>query len=149
MTEFSTSIDIDAPPDVVFEHLVEPERMTSWMGQVAALDPVPGGEFGVDINGYLIRGRYLEVDRPHRVVVSWGMEGADDLPPGASRVEFKLTPTGAGTRLDLLHTGLPESRAGNHGAGWGHYLQRLQLAVTGSDAGPDDWRPDVNGNRDR
>src|SRR5207244_12660297 len=111
MAEFTTSIDIDAPPDVVFAHLVSAERMVSWMGQHAHLEPVPGGEFAVDVNGYLIRGQYLEIDPPRRVVLSWGMAGAEDLPPGASRVEFVLTPTASGTNLNLRHTGLPDTRA--------------------------------------
>ena len=139
--EYSTSIDIEAPPEVVFEHLVEPGRMTSWMGQHAVLDPVPGGAFAVDVNGYLIRGEYLEVEPPRRVVVSWGMEGTADLPPGVSRVEFTLTETRRGTRLHLLHTGLPETRAKNHAAGWDNYMGRLRLVVAGTDPGPDDFRP--------
>ncbi|TMD01236.1 MAG: SRPBCC domain-containing protein, partial [Chloroflexi bacterium] len=106
MADFSTSIDIEAPPEVVFEHLVTAERMVSWMGQHAELQPIPRGEFAVDINGYLIRGEYLEVDPPRRVVVSWGMAGAVDLPPGSSRVEFVLRPTPSGTNLSLRHTGL-------------------------------------------
>jgi uncharacterized protein YndB with AHSA1/START domain len=82
MAEFSTSIDIEAPPEVVFAHLVTEELMVSWMGQHAKLQAIPGGEFAVDINGSLIRGEYLEVNPPHRVVISWGMAGAEDLPPG-------------------------------------------------------------------
>ena len=139
--EFSTSIDIEAPPEVVFAHLVSAERMVSWMGQHAELRPVPGGEFAVDINGYLIRGEYLVIDPPHRVVVSWGMAGAEDLPPGSSRVEFILTPTSSGTNLNLRHTGLPETRARTHASGWHNYLTRLHSAAKGVDPGPDHWRP--------
>src|SRR5438270_6906951 len=114
MAEFSTSIEIEAPPDVVFAHLVTPERMVSWMGQHAELEPVPGGGFAVDINGVLFRGQYLEVDPPHRVVVSWGIAGSDDFPAGSSRVEFTLTPVSVGTAVHLRHVGLPEARARTH-----------------------------------
>jgi uncharacterized protein YndB with AHSA1/START domain len=145
MPDFSASIDIEAAPEVVFAHLVEAERMLSWMGQHAELRPVPGGAFAVDMDGALIRGEYLEVDPPHKVVISWGMAGVDDLPPGASRVEFTLTAIANGTRLHLLHTGLPDTRARTHGAGWANYLSRLRAAATGSDPGPDDWRPAIDG----
>jgi len=148
VAEFSTSIEIEAPPELVFEHLTRAERMVSWMGQHAHLQPVPGGEFAVDINGHLIRGEYLEVDPPNRVVVSWGMAGTEDLPPGSSRVEFTLSPTTTGTRLNLSHTGLPETRAGGHSAGWGNYLSRLQTAASGRDPGPDTWIPVTSANRD-
>ena len=145
MPDYSSSIHIEAPPEVVFAHLVSAERMVSWMGQHAELRPVPGGEFAVDINGYLIRGEYLVVDPPHRVVVSWGMAGAEDLPPGSSRVEFILTPTSSGTNLDLHHTGLPEARASTHANGWHNYLTRLRSAAVGIDPGPDQWRPAASG----
>jgi uncharacterized protein YndB with AHSA1/START domain len=145
MPEFSTSIDIEAPLDVVFAHLVTAERMVSWMGQHAELKPIPGGEFAVDINGYLVRGEYLEIEPPRRVVVSWGMEGAEDLPPGSSRVEFTLTPIATGTNLTLVHTGLPDKRANTHALGWANYLARLRAAASGIDPGPDSWMPAGNG----
>ncbi|MCW2940829.1 MAG: hypothetical protein JWN00_3814 [Actinomycetia bacterium] len=70
----------------------------------ASLDSVAGGELSVDINGSPIRGVYLEVDPPHRVVVSWGIASDDEHPPGSSRVEFTLTEISGGTRLELLHS---------------------------------------------
>lgn len=140
MVDFSTSIDIAAPPEVVFAHLVDAERMVTWMGERADLQPLPGGRFAVDINGIPFRGEYLEVDPPHRVVVSWGMAGSADLPPGSSRVEFTLTAIPSGTALNLSHTGLPDARAHTHGIGWAHYLGRLQLAAGGGEPGPDNWR---------
>jgi uncharacterized protein YndB with AHSA1/START domain len=141
VADLRTSVEIEAPPEVVFEHLVDPDRMVRWMGQHAELAPVPGGAFAVDINGALFQGEFLEVERPRRVVVTWGLAGAADLPPGASRVEFELTPTPTGTRLDLIHTGLPGTRAETHRAGWGNYLARLRQVAGGADPGPDSWRP--------
>jgi len=132
MVDFETRIDIQAPPEVVFAHLVDPARMVRWMGERADLHPVPGGGFAVDVEGVPFRGEYLEVDPPRRLVVSWGMAGSDDLPPGSSRVEFTLTPTSGGTELRLVHTGLPESRAPRHAQRWGYYLERLRDAVRAS-----------------
>jgi uncharacterized protein YndB with AHSA1/START domain len=137
MPEFSTSIAIEAPPEVVFEHLVTEAGMVAWMGQHAELQPEPGGGFAVDINGVLVRGEYLEVDPPHRVVVSWGMAGSEELPPGSSRVEFTLTPTAYGTALHLVHTGLPDSRTKGHALGWTNYLGRLVLVAQGNEPGAD------------
>ena len=130
MAEFVTSIDIEAPPDVVFAHLVTPEGMVAWIGQHADLDARPGGVFAVDIEGTPVRGSYLEVDPPHKVIVSWGVLGNEDLPAGSSRVEFRLTPTATGTRLDLSHTELPDAEQPKHAAGWTHFLDRLVEATT-------------------
>ena len=137
MADYRTSIDIAAPPEVVFAHLITPERMITWMGERAELEARPGGMFAVDVTGNPFRGEYLEVQPPHRVVVSWGLAGSDSFPPGSSRVEFTLTSIDTGTRLSLIHRDLPETHSRTHGLGWTHYLGRLQRASAGVDPGPD------------
>ena len=141
MPEFAASIEIDASPEFVFGFLTSTSGMTSWMGEWADLDPRQGGRFAVDIAGSPVRGEYLEVDPPHRVVVSWGYAGSDELPAGASTVAFTLTPIGTGTRVDLLHTHLPTSQLPGHAQGWAHFLGRLEQAGGGWPPGVDTWRP--------
>lgn len=150
MAEYATSIEIDAAPGDVFDFLVTEAGMKAWMGRHAELDPRAGGVFAVDIAGYAIRGRYLDVERPRLVVIAWGVAGSPDLPPGASRVEFKLTPIARGTRVDLVHSGLPEARLEGHADGWTHFLSRLRVVAPGGDAGDDDWAPiEARTTRDR
>ena len=120
MAEFATAVEIRATPEEVFDFLVTPAGMTAWMGEHAVLEPYPGGAFEVDIKGAPIRGRYLEVDRPNRVVVSWGVAGSEEFPAGASSVTFTLTAMRAETRVDLLHADLPEERVAGHVDGWTH-----------------------------
>jgi uncharacterized protein YndB with AHSA1/START domain len=141
MAEYATSIEIAAAPTEVFGYLVSEAGMAAWMGQYASLDARVGGVFAVDIAGYPIRGRYLEVDAPHRVVVSWGVAGSAELPPGTSTVTFTLTPISTGTRVDLVHAGLPDPEVPGHVDGWTHFLLRLRIAATGGVAGHDDWVP--------
>ncbi|MBK8470624.1 MAG: SRPBCC domain-containing protein [Actinomycetales bacterium] len=141
MAEHRTSIDIEAPPHRVFDFLVTDTGITSWMGQWASLDPVPGGRFAVDIAGYCARGMFLEVDPPRRVTVSWGFAGNETLPPGSSTVSFELTPISGGTRVEVVHTDLPEGDVPGHAAGWAHFLPRLTRAVAGEQLPPDTWRP--------
>jgi uncharacterized protein YndB with AHSA1/START domain len=141
MAEFATSIDIDAAPEFVFGFLTTNAGMTAWMGQWAELDAQPGGQFAVDIFGSPVRGEFLEVDPPHRVVVSWGYAGSEDLPPGHSRVAFTLTPIDTGTRVDLLHSDLPERHAPGHARGWQYFVERLATVGSGVDPGPDTWSP--------
>ena len=126
---------------MVFEFLTTEEGMTAWMGQHARLDPRPGGCFAVGIAGHAVRGEYVLVEPPRRVVVSWGMAGSVELPPGASTVEFTLTPVAGGTRVDLRHSDLPDPALAGHADGWSHFLPRLAVAATGADAGADLWRP--------
>lgn len=136
---FATSVWIAAPPDKVFRYFVEPEAMVRWMGDYAVLDARPGGEFTVDINGRPVRGSYVEVDPPGRLVLTWGFAGSDDLPPGASTVEVTLSTEGAGTRVDLTHRGLPKLEGPQHATGWAHFLTRLAVAAGGGDPGRDPW----------
>lgn len=142
MAEYATEVEIDATPEEVFRYLTEPSAMVQWMGQSAVLEAVPDGRFEVDVNGVPIRGRYVELDPPHRLVVSWGAEGNDVLPPGSTRLEFTLTPTASGTQLRLVHSELPEDEAAKHAEGWMHFLSRLRIAAAGGDAGADDWLPE-------
>lgn len=142
MAEYRTSVDIDAEPETVFAFLVTDTGMTSWMGQWASLDPVPGGHFAVDVAGYPVRGTFVAIDPPRRVTVSWGFAGNESLPSGASTVSFELTPTAAGTRVEVLHTDLPEADVPGHADGWRHFLPRLARVSRGEQLPPDTWRPE-------
>jgi uncharacterized protein YndB with AHSA1/START domain len=142
---FATEVDLPAPPAEVFRHLTDPAAMIRWMGQHATLKPFPGGAFEVDINGVPVRGQYLEIDPPRRVLVSWGVAGNTGMPPGATKVEFTLTPTPGGTRLRVVHRGLSPEQEDIHAAGWQHFLARLIRAAAGDDPGPDPWQQDPPG----
>jgi len=129
MPDVTATVDIEAPPEIVFDHLVTPKGMLAWMGDHAELDARPGGQFAVNIEGTPVRGEYLEVDPPRLVVVSWGVLGNELLPAGSSRVEFRLTPIAIGTRVDLTHIGLPDVEQPKHAAGWAHFLPQLARAA--------------------
>lgn len=59
---FRTSIDIEAPPDRVFDHFVQPELLVRWMGDFARLEAIDGGVFSVDIEA---RGALTRVELQH------------------------------------------------------------------------------------
>jgi uncharacterized protein YndB with AHSA1/START domain len=123
---------IAAPPDIVFSYFTDPERYQQWQGVGAELDPRPGGIFRVTQNeaGFVSRGEFIELDRPRRIVFSWGWEGIEGLPPGASTVEVDLIPDGDGTILRLRHSGLPsESACDLHTYGWGTGLDNLVVVA--------------------
>jgi len=130
---------IAAPPETVFAFFVDPDKMVRWMGIRAELDPRPGGRYAVDINPSVrARGEYLEVVPPSRIVLSFGWEDDQHVPPGSTTLEVTLTPDADGTLVRLVHRGLPtgEQRE-QHGHGWGHYLQRVRIVAGGGDPGPD------------
>jgi uncharacterized protein YndB with AHSA1/START domain len=138
-TPYTASVHIEADPDRVFDYFTRPDAILRWMGDYAVLDPTPGGEFTLDINGVPVRGRYMIVDRPRRLVITWGHAGSERLPPGASTVEVTLIPHDRGTTVTIAHAGLPEPEAEQHRYGWPHFLTRLVAAAAGGDPGPDPW----------
>ena len=83
----------------------------------------------------------MEFDPPRRVTVSWGFVGSDTLPASASTVSFQLTATATGTRLDLVHSGLPNSEVPGHSAGWSHFAALLSRVSAGERLEADTWAP--------
>jgi uncharacterized protein YndB with AHSA1/START domain len=133
---------VAASPETIFGFFTDPDKMVQWMGRSAELDARPGGVFRCDINGENVAsGEYLEVEPPHRVLFSWGWEGADSVTaPGSSRVEILLEPDGDGTSVRLIHSELPSAdAAARHREGWEHYAERLTVVAAGGDPGTDPW----------
>jgi uncharacterized protein YndB with AHSA1/START domain len=134
---YRASIVVEAEPETVFDYFTVPDRIVRWMGEYALLDPQPGGQFTLDINGVPVRGAYLEVDRPRRLTISWGHAGSEHLPPGSSTLDVTFAPTDEGTLVSVVHRDLPELEVEQHAAGWTHFLNRLAIAGAGRDPGPD------------
>lgn len=131
---------IEASPETIFPFFTDPEQMVRWKGSEASLDPRPGGAYRCQVTPEALAvGEYVEVDPPHRVVFTFGWEGDEVVPPSSSTIEITLEPSGSGTLVRLEHSGLPEDRTAQHGEGWVHYLERLEVAATGGDPGPDPW----------
>ena len=137
-------VRVAAQPDTVFSFLVDPDKMSLWMGRRAELDARAGGIYRVEINDQAIaRGEFVEVDPPKRVVFTFGWEGQEagqgehGVPPGSSRVEISLDADGDGTLVRLRHFDLPEAAREIHGQGWDLYLGRLKAVAAGEDPGPD------------
>jgi uncharacterized protein YndB with AHSA1/START domain len=133
-------VHVDAPPEVVFPYFTDPELLCRWQGTEATLEARAGGEYLVQLGpGNVVRGEFVEVDAPHRVVFTWGWEGEDHpVPPGSTRVEVDLRPDGGGTIVRLRHSGLEGVWTERHAVGWTHVLDRFVIVMAGGDPGPFD-----------
>jgi uncharacterized protein YndB with AHSA1/START domain len=121
------SVDVEAPPEAVWDALTEPEQLSAWWGANLyrtfnwQFDLRPGGRWSVDTMGdggpNHVRGEILEVDRPRRLVLTW--EASWD---GFCRtvITYSFVATATGTRLTIVHTGFegrPQACEG-HAIGW-------------------------------
>ena len=142
-------IRIHAAPSTVFEFLTDPVKMVRWMGTEAVLDPSPGGDYAVNLNGHeRVSGEVIEIVPHRRLVFTWGWEdGALPVAPGQSTVEISLEPDGAGTLLRLTHRDLPQDMHKFHRLGWDYAVERLARVAAGQDPGPDPLRSSVRSAR--
>lgn len=142
-TAAEVEIRIAASPETVFDFFTDPDKMIQWMGRSAELDPRNGGRLRCDINGRDVAlGEYVEIDRPRRLVFTWGWEGEEPtVAPGGSTVEVLFSADGDGTQLRLTHSDLPSAEsAERHSHGWSHYTERLAAVAAGGDPGADPWQ---------
>jgi uncharacterized protein YndB with AHSA1/START domain len=129
-------VRIDASPETVFDFFTDPVKVVQWMGEQATLDPRPGGVYRVTMNDqYVAMGEYVEIDRPHRVVFTWGWkDDLEQMPPGSSTVEVTLTADGDATVVRLVHRDIPSPEAvESHRAGWNRSLPQLAIVAAGGE----------------
>ena len=141
--EVIREVRIAAAPTDVFPYFTDPEKLVAWKAASAELDARAGGRFRMDVTGRgdVAQGEYLDIDPPHRIRFTWQWdnEQPDAGATAPSVVEVTLTPDGDGTLLRLVHRGIPGPNRDASAAGWAHYLERLVLAASGREPGPDPW----------
>ena len=121
---------LDAPPEAVWRALTEPAELAGWMAE-ATIDARVGGRLELNFADGSISGAITAFEPLRVLAYSWHEQDS-----GGSHVRFELEPDGAGTRLTLLHTGLPEEHAAGFGAGWHHHLELLAAQAAGA---PIEW----------
>lgn len=123
-------LEIAARPETVFGFFTDAEDFATWMGGGmgdASIEPRPGGAVRIAFpDDIVVRGEVVAIDPPRRFAFTWGYEGSESLPAGASTVEILLEPVERGTLLTLRHTGLPDAATRDqHRGGFQLYLSRL------------------------
>jgi uncharacterized protein YndB with AHSA1/START domain len=119
------TIDIGAPPAVVFTYFTDSARWAAWWGAGSSIDARPGGRVLVKYpNGVEVSGEVLEITPPARIVFTYGYASGSPIGSGESRVTIELAPAGQGTRLRLSHAFAESATRDEHVQGW-----RYQLSV--------------------
>ena len=140
MAELVREIVIDATPETIWPFLTDPAKSVEWLGTAPRSTRGPAASTGCSLGGgeHQSAGEFVEVVPNQKVVFTFGWEEKDHpIPPGSTTIEITLHPEGDKTLVRLAHRGLPADAVDDHGSGWAHYLERLALAATGGDPGPD------------
>ena len=95
----------------------------------------PGDRFHLDVGGTVIVGRYVEVDRPHRLVMEWDRQGTDDATPTPALIEITFTPTGDRTTVKVEVSGVGAEDATFYRQLWADHLDRIADAFAGTEPG--------------
>lgn len=133
---YTQTVLIDASPEQVFRYSTEPKAIVAWMGDEAVVDPRPGGRFSLRFDERVVEGKYVAVVPPHRLVITWGRRGSRGFAPESSTLQVTLTPEDGGTRVTIVHHGLPVSERQRHADGWRHYIGRLEQIAAGRQVAP-------------
>ena len=133
--EIERDILIEAPIDVVWRTVTEPEQMTLWFADKVDLVVEPGARgymgFGEQGGPVVVE----TVEPPSRFSFRWNHPaGEEPTPTNSLLVELTLTAEGAHTRLRVTEGALASldrpdidkaKYADEHEHGWGEFLDRL------------------------
>lgn len=138
-----SEIEIAAPPQRVFQALIDPKQvMQWWTGEQCqiesfTMDPRPGGRWTYDtkqskmsVNGvtrFHCDGEVLEFDPPRILAYTW-IANWHDKAAERTVVRWVLTPSAAGTRVKVMHSGLsqlPIARK-DYSGGWPGVMAQLK-----------------------
>ena len=132
----------DFPAERVFDAWLTPEVTRRWLfttddsevtrcsidasvgGKFEIVDQRHSGEFKGEIRHV---GEYLEIDRPRRLVFTFGVPQFD---PRMTRVEIDIVAKGAGCELTLTHHGVPDEWQAPTTEGWTKLLGNLAREVS-------------------
>lgn len=110
-----SEIHIAAPPERVFQALIDPKQVVQWWGQGGVYrctefhsEVRAGGKWrsaGVDGQGnsFKVLGEYLEVDPPRLLVYTWVASWTGEV---KTTVRWDLQPRDQGTLVRIRHSGL-------------------------------------------
>jgi uncharacterized protein YndB with AHSA1/START domain len=139
-----SEIEIAAPPERVFQALTQSDQLMRWWtndvckAELWELDARPGGRWRcrqksdtMSINGtnvFEVEGEILEIDPPRLLVYTWSTNW-DSPSQSTSVVRWELTPSSAGTKVKMTHSGLTPESAQGYSDGWPGVVEMLKKFV--------------------
>jgi len=141
-----SEIYIAAPPERVFQALIDPKQVMQWWTSDACrielfeMEARSGGHWRfatkqstLNVNGvtkFNCHGEVLEFDPPRLLAYTWIANWHDDK-TRRTVVRWELRPEAGGTRVKVTHSGLAEEAVArkDYSGGWPGVLELLQKFV--------------------
>ena len=130
----------DASPERVFDAFLDVNIARRFLFATAAgemlvaeIEPRVGGRYTFterrpDMGDVEHTGEYLEIDRPRRLVFTFGVPKFD---PGFTTVTVEIRPDGEGSVLTLTNEGVPPAYQDGNRDGWTRIIAGLLPAYAG------------------
>jgi len=121
---------IPASPERLFELWSEPSELVKWWGPdgfdvpASALDVRPGGHWRTTMRSpqgdlHTVSGVYRTIDKPRRLVFTWGWDDDTGLRGHETEVTVTFEPAPGGTRMVLLQQAFEnKDQRDRHNQGW-------------------------------
>lgn len=130
---------LNAAPEEVFDAWIDPVVLRRWWttdprweAAAVEVDAREGGSYRLSMRDpeasatHTVRGTYSVIERPRRLVYTWAWEERDGSLGPQSTVTVEFAPAASGTRVLILHEGLPAGdSAARHEQGWNGVLDSL------------------------
>ncbi|HEX8228342.1 MAG TPA: SRPBCC domain-containing protein [Chloroflexia bacterium] len=136
------TIEIDAPPEKVFEALIEPKQIERWIASKATVEPHVGGRYELGWGEGAGAVKIVELEPGRKLSYSWPEPRlSEDAPPANETiVTWELEGSGGKTRLTLVHSGFTPGENIDHlRPGWLNFLSWVKSL---SEFGPN-WQTPV------
>jgi len=140
--EISFDIQIAAPPDRIFDALIDPAQVPKWWGGQGAGQVFRCNEFTADLRvsgrwkasgvsgndqKFEVTGEFLEINRARKLRYTWV---ATWTGTAKTQVEWELQPGANGTHIQLRQSGLAaHPEIANSYRGWPRMLEWLRAYV--------------------
>jgi uncharacterized protein YndB with AHSA1/START domain len=124
------SVEVEAPPERVWQLLTDPSELPRWWPDAAQFEPRMGGRVVLTFGPGAVSGEVTQWEPPRALGFTWE---ASNMPGVRLHVTFTLDDLGDGrSRVQVLHSGFEQAPAEARDAvvgGWAHFLPRLAEAA--------------------
>jgi uncharacterized protein YndB with AHSA1/START domain len=124
--DVAVAVEVDAPPERVWQLLTDPAELPRWWPDAAELEPRVGGRIVLNFGPGAVSGEITTWEPPSVLGFTWVQS---NMPGVELHVSFAVDDLGDGrSRVSVVHSGFEGAPAEAREAvvgGWSHFLPRL------------------------